>query len=105
MTEEELIELIADQGTHVEFFSAEHGPWRSTDQKKDVYTVSLFGWYMDDFDTQEDAEKSRQIVKNYVKKDIKRILFNKQLSNKLHEIHENDEITIAVKRQKELMKK
>lgn len=105
MNEEEFIELLIDQGTTVTYHPVKDGPWVSNMQTEDLYQVSLFGWHMQEFSTQEGAEEFRKSVKDFAKKQMLNILLNKRINDKIQENHKNNEITIAVERQKDLMKK
>jgi hypothetical protein len=105
MTEEEFIELLAEQGTTISFHPVKDGPWVSNTQSEDLYQVSLFGWHMQEFDTQDDAEEYKKTLKDFAKKNMLNTLFNKRLSDALHKEHQNSETNIAIERQKTLMGK
>ncbi len=103
MTEEELIELLLDQGIHVAHYNISIKPLAINPGEH--YMVSLFGWNIQEFGTAEGAEKFRQVLKEHAKKNMLNTLFNKRLSDKLQEEHKNSETTIAIERQKTLMGK
>jgi hypothetical protein len=105
MTEEDFIELLAEQGTTISFHSVKDGPWVSNMQTEDLYQVSLFGWHMQEFGTAEGAEKYKQSLEEFAKKNMLNILLNKRISDALHKEHQNHETTIATERQKALMGK
>lgn len=105
MTEEDFIELLAEQGTTVSFHPVKDGPWVSTMQTEDLYQVSLFGWHMQEFGTAEGAEEYRKTLKDFAKKNMLNILLNKRISDALDKEHRNSETFIAIERQKKLMGK
>lgn len=72
MIQDELIDLIADQGISIALVKAGEGPYAII--KTDYYVVSLFGWNMCEFCTQTSAEKYKQTLKTRVKEDIRKII-------------------------------
>lgn len=76
-------------------------PSTSCNKDNPPWTLSIFNWPIRDFSSQEIAEDVRQKCKSRIKESIKNIILNQRLSEKMDQIHKEDEITIAIERAKE----
>lgn len=101
MSEEKFIETLVDQGVHIAYFPTVSKSLAGPDK----WIVTLFGHVIMEFFKEEYAVHLRKELMETVRKDIENIALNIKVFEKLDELHDDDEITQAVKKQKELMKR